>query len=359
MLLFVGDKSAGYWTEEPAKVNQQNVEYVESNLNIKNQTNEILRMRQEEVKYVVYDLEQYSVNATEIADEILNIYRAGNAEPIFLATSFLPSSELVVKLQQRGFNKFIFAFSDVEKKTELEKCMNGYYNATSPEQLLDIPVEEQDTTKRNRVTISVGGAYPRMGTTTLAVQLVKYLLYCGKKACYIEMNSSGFVQMLQEVYELEELVQDKGKVRYGSVDMYYRQDLIPEILHMDYEYFVYDYGAFKSPDFNKISFLEKDIKLMTVGSNPGELQSATELIGNIFYQDIKYVFNFTSSADQADLLEMMGDKAGDTFFLDYCPDMFHYVPADFYTKIFPSVVPEEVSETPKKSWWRFGKNGKI
>lgn len=350
MLLFVGDKTVGYWVEEPAHMNQQSVEYVPANMSIKNQTNDILRLRSEEVKFVVYDLEQYSVNATEIADEILNIYRAGNAEPIFLATSFLPSSELVVKLQQRGFNKFIFEYTDSEKKEELEKCINGYYNASSPKQLLPVQEEEQLLMPRSLIKISVGSACPRMGATTIAMQIVKHLLFCGKKACYIEMNSSGFLVNLQEVYSPDLVDEELGKVCFQNIDMYYRQDRIPDILHMDYEYFVYDYGSFKSPDFNKISFLEKDIKVMAVGSNPGELQLSTELIGNVFYQDIKYIFNFTAPSDQEDLLDMMEDKREDTYFAEYCPDMFHYVPANYYEKLFPKVV-AAVDKPKKKSWW--------
>lgn len=47
---------------------------------------------------------------------------------------------------------------------------------------------------------------------------------------------------------------------------------------------------------------------MILGSNPGEIQSSTELIDNIFYQNVNYIFNFTAKADQEDLLAMMGKK---------------------------------------------------
>ena len=358
MLLFVGDKTVGYWVEEPAKINEQSVEYVPADHHIKNQTNDILRIRKEAVKFVVYDLEQYTINATEIADEILNIYRAGNAEPIFLATSFLPSSELVIKLQQRGFNKFIFAYADSERKAELEKCINGYYNTTSPKELLPIKEEENIVAARKRVMVSVGGACERMGVTTIAMQLVKHLLYCNKKACDIEMNSSGFINDLLEAYNPEVVDDERGKVTFGNVDMFWRQDLIPDILHMEYDYFIYDYGSFKHPDFNKISFLEKDIKVMILGSNPGEIRCATELLRNIFYQDIQYIYNLTSIADQEDILELMEDKADHTYFAEYCPDMFHYVPAAYFEKIFPQVEYEKEEKPKKKPWWR-KRNGKI
>ncbi len=444
MLLFIGDQTNGYWIEEPARVNGQSVEYVDANINIKNQTNDILRIRPEKVNYIVYDLEQYGINATEIADEIYSIAQAGNAEPIFIATSFLPTSELVQQLQRndleqyginateiadeiysiaqagnaepifiatsflptselvqqlqrRGFNKFIFPYDESLRKDELEKCINGYYNQKSPEQLLDIKKEDISLSAKNKVSIGIAGACTRIGTTTHAIQIVKHLLYCGKKACYIEINGTGFVRDLLEAYmperactrigttthaiqivkhllycgkkacyieingtgfvrdlleaympesvneekglvsfenvdlyyrqdlipeilhmdyeyyvydygtfsdqDFNKISLEKGLVSFENVDLYYRQDLIPEILHMDYEYYVYDYGTFSDQDFNKISFMEKNVKVMVLGSKPNEIQKSTQLITSVFYQDIYYLFNFTAKADQDDLRE--------------------------------------------------------
>lgn len=358
MLLFVGDDIVGYWVEEPSKLNGESVEYVKSSLDIKEQTNEILRSRNEKINYVVYDLEQYSISAAEIVAEIYNIYQAGNAEPIFLATAFLPSSDLIVRLQERGFNKFIFEYSDGKKKSELEKCMNGYYDVQKPENLLD--VAEKITIQKKRTMIGVGGACQRMGTTTQAMQLVKHLLYCGKKACYIEVNSTRFIQELLNTFEVEEHNENVGKVRFSNIDLYYRQELIPEVLQMDYDYYVYDYGVFNSKDFNKVSFLEKDIKIMVLGSNPGELQKSTELIDSVFYQNVNYIFNFTAPSDQEDLVANMGDKGQQTYFMNYCPDMFIYVPAKYYDYIFEQIG-DDFSEKPndtKKSKWPWGRKKK-
>ena len=97
--------------------------------------------------------------------------------------------------------------------------------------------------------------------------------------------------------------------------------------------------------------MEKDIKIMVLGSNPGEIQSSTELIDNIFYQNVNYVFNFTSKADQEDLLAMMGEKADVTYFSEYCPDMFTYIPAAYFEKVFPQLKVIDVKKK-KRMWWR-------
>lgn len=59
--------------------------------------------------------------------------------------------------------------------------MNGYYNTVNPEQLLDIPVESQNVGTKRKIMVGVAGACCRMGVTTQAMQIVKYLMSCGKK----------------------------------------------------------------------------------------------------------------------------------------------------------------------------------
>lgn len=346
MLLFVGRAERGYWAEEPAKINGEAIEYIDENNDIRKQTNDILRRRNEKVNYVIYDIEQYGITTAIIANEIKNIYLAGNAEPVFLATEFLPTSDLVIKLQEKGFNKFIFSFTDTDKKNELEKCMNGYYDIQRSDKLMDI--EEKNSTQKERITVGVGGACHRMGTTTQAMQLVKHLLFCGKKACYVDLNGGNFIVDLLNTFDVEEHDDVLGKVKYSNVDLYYKQEMIPEILQMDYDYYIYDYGVFDSQDFNKISYFEKSIRIMVLGSNPGELHKSTEVIDNVFYQDVIYVFNFTSPADQEELLENMGEKRNCTYFMDFCPDMFVYAPSNHYNKILKITGQYPINKKNKK-----------
>lgn len=95
---------------------------------------------------------------------------------------------------------------------------------------------------------------------------------------------------------------------------------------------------------------------MILGSNPGEIQSSTELIDNIFYQNVNYIFNFTAKADQEDLLAMMGEKADVTYFSEYCPDMFTYVPAACFEQLFPKLETTNIKRRKNKSkakwWWK-------
>ena len=73
------------------------------------------------------------------------------------------------------------------------------------------------------------------------------------------MNPNGFVQAHEQNFECIHDAQ-LGKVQYQDVDLYYKQEHLVEILSMDYDYYIYDYGTYQDRDFNKTSFLEKDLK---------------------------------------------------------------------------------------------------
>ena len=75
---------------------------------------------------------------------------------------------------------------------------------------------------KERIRIGVAGACHRMGTTDLSLQLVKYLQLKGYKACYVEVNATGFVEQHERTFNT---VHDTylGKVTFENVEMYYKR----------------------------------------------------------------------------------------------------------------------------------------
>ena len=71
MILFVGSEEKGHFIREVAKSYQWNAAFVHPKLDIFSQVQEILQYP--DCKVIVYDVEQYVMNAQEIADEIRKI----------------------------------------------------------------------------------------------------------------------------------------------------------------------------------------------------------------------------------------------------------------------------------------------
>ena len=68
---------------------------------------------------------------------------------------------------------------------------------------------------------------------------MKYLIYSGYKACYIEMNEHKWVEALVEAYEDVEVDPVNGKATYRGIDMYYKMEKLPDILQQDYDCLLY------------------------------------------------------------------------------------------------------------------------
>ena len=72
-------------------------------------------------------------------------------------------------------------------------------------------------------------------------------------------------------------------------------------------------------DFNKTSFLEKDVRICEWNYSI-EMDETETILRNEYYSDIMYVFNFVSEREKKDVLEFMENKAERTFFTVYSPD---------------------------------------
>jgi hypothetical protein len=105
--------------------------------------------------------------------------------------------------------------------------------------------------------------------------------------------------------------------------MFCRTDRLQEVLNLDYDYLVFDYGVAGENGFNKISFLEKEQQIFVVGSKPGgEFEKTYDVIKNNFYNNVFYIYNFVAEGEQEDIKELMGEKAGVTFFAAEARDPF-------------------------------------
>ena len=101
--------------------------------------------------------------------------------------------------------------------------------------LIETIAEHSDNSVGKQIVIAIGGCCDRIGTTTQALQLVKYLQFMGHRACYIQYNHSGydFVGRTKDILQLEDGDNDIGRVTFANVDMYAAPEHIAEIKAWD------------------------------------------------------------------------------------------------------------------------------
>ncbi|MFV0527188.1 MAG: hypothetical protein ACK5MN_00475 [Lachnospiraceae bacterium] len=341
MILFVGEEDKGYFAREVAGMKQIEYKSVAAQSRIAFHMNEVLS---EHPKYIIFDIEQYIDDAETLSSEIIRIQRAKKAEVIIYAPGFNKEQAVIEALYKKGIIFFIFSTNMGLAKQELERALEGYYVEPEEEIIRRDPMSYRDTVK-----IGVAGARDRIGTTTQALQLVKHLQTLGYRTCYVEVNHTEYVKQHEQLVEcIHE--PELGRVTYADIDMYYKQDNLLEILNQEYDYYVFDYGTYTGQDFNKTSFLEKDLRIFVMGMKASEAQASTAVISNEYYKDVEYVFSFVSEAEREDVLEVMEDRADRTGFAVYVPDPFEYMPNDrLYAQLLPAIKKKKVKAKDKRN----------
>ncbi len=339
MMLFVGAKDRGYWLEE-----------IHANVEIHGYTAHIASARDamlaKPYDYIVVDMEQLLDAASDIVEDLARLQAVIAGRVIIYAPGYSPESELVQEAHRHGLDLLVLAPMLGSQKQELRQAMEGHpYNLprvadhvdNSPaipagwqqEERPEVPAVDQNKEPKS---VAVCGCCSRIGTTTQALQIAKYLTYQGYKACYIECNDLRYVERLATLYGAPHN-QELGLVSYEGLDLYYRPSKLPEICTRGYDYLVRDFGTWQSV----FGYLRADYKLVVCGSKPNEFEPLGQVLQQtILYDEIWYIFSFSAEEERAELLDMMDDRANRTIFAPYAPDPFVFLAdgAKAYQPIF-------------------------
>ena len=171
--------------------------------------------------------------------------------------------------------------------------------------------------------IHIAGTMPRIGTTTVAMQLILFLQRLGYKAAYVEMNSQDYIWGVTALYA--DCIKDKlpGKVTYNGVELYSKERL-PELISggTHYDYIICDFGNIPAKSFDAQEFSDCSAMIIVAGVKPNEVFQTNQALKEPILSDAVYVFSFINKADEGDVLEMMQEKAAVTAFMPYAPDPF-------------------------------------
>ena len=185
--------------------------------------------------------------------------------------------------------------------------------------------------KINKLKIAVCGTCSRMGATTQAFLIANYLVKYKFNTCYIEANGKNSLSNIKNFYEVS--VDDKNKkISYKGLDIFANITLedLPNILSMNYEVFVFDYGEFLNT-FEE-SFASADIRIVVSGAKFWE----EKYIRNVFkicntYKDINFIFNFVDEDEQDFILKNM--EGLKVYFSQYAPNIFKVYNEKIYKHI--------------------------
>lgn len=365
-ILFVGNRVDGYFAEELAASRGSVYHQIDiKSSDIRKTTNDILAyihsQKNLSVDFIIYDADRYINEAAEIAAEIRGLVRTIEAKPIIYMPSFLPESELVRALYAHDIHQFIFGGSSYELKEQLERNMTGFFDANERKELAEIRrLQEEEASRILQFhTIGIAGAQNRVGTTTQALQIVKYLQHMGHRACYVEMNSIRYFDMsgkdgsdrqvsFTEKYRLWTEGSSETKVSFNGIDLFFGPEGISESMKQGYDYYVYDYGSVTDRDFDRTAFLKDDIQIFTGGAKPSEFDYLLRMLDIPVFLDACLLLSFVPEKEEESILRLLHEyriKRGNNrnrpiMFCDYCPDPFVFSSPEKYMKVIPMEMTE-------------------
>ncbi len=191
--------------------------------------------------------------------------------------------------------------------------------------------------------INIAGVIPRMGTTTLSLQLVRFLQESGYDACYVEMSRQDYIWGVMNIYAGVSMDRATGKTICMGIPMFpcERMEALREGKPA-YDYIVCDFGNLSDTTFHKQQFIGGDCGILVCGNKPNEIFRTEDAIADPVLEDAVTVFNFTDPSDQAEIRAMMMDRGGTTDFMPYIPDPFHtgkeYAKEDFFQRLMDLVM---------------------
>lgn len=297
---------------------------------------------QSEFSTYVIDLDYLIAEPQEILQTFQKLKEVSTAECIFFASGFSSSSTIVQGLRNIGFKRYITAETIGDMQQQLEDCLNGKDNAADLDKLeraksIRLPEKEETgkpVSSKIYKTVGICGTQHRIGTTTMAIQLVKYFQYSGLKSCYIEANDHKHVLSIPTLYEVEQHDKGIGKIRFEDTDYFYDLLKISEVLSLPYDVYVYDFGVLSGDHI--YSFLEKDCKILVGGTLSWELDGVHQAMELLDEKNIQYLFNFTPKSIRNELERYMRDKADSTYFSELIPNVFslHLANKTIYESLF-------------------------
>lgn len=182
-------------------------------------------------------------------------------------------------------------------------------------------------------TIAVAGCISHIGATTQAIQAVQVIKENGLKACYIEMNRTGYLDNVLALYAQAE--DRKSFIRFSGIDMY-KKNYAKSVVKQSWDYVIRDYGPANVGSFEEASYAEQPLKIVVCGSKPNEIFKTQDLLRDPIYDDAFFIFSFVPEEERVDLLSLMGDRSEKTFFSGIILDPYGVTPDS--KKIFQKIL---------------------
>ena len=284
---------------------------------------------------------------------------------LIMAEGYSPKSSIIIEAAQNGVSYFMLTDVGAERNRIFVDALAGVKNVydvldrTKSEHAEEYENKQQAARNAranyNSISVAVASCMPRIGCTSTAIQLIKYLFYREKTACFLDFSGTGYTEKCAQYYNTDSEDYEHHRITLDGIDMYY--DISAEIMSFidlqNYDFLIYDMGNISDNPQKQTEFLQKKYRIIVTGNKPNENEALISMKNSIYKTKISYIYNFIPVADRESILEDVEATEGKCYFLPYMDEVFSLVKESvpLFNEIFLSelpVVPKEQAEEGKK-----------
>lgn len=325
-ILYYGEKEKEFYFSDYAR--SQNLSVETNRVVTFSIESEISTILSAEPKELILDADCI-IDDGVCAEKLAKVSGAIGCKVILIAIGYSATkSALLKRFILEGISDFVTAPVLGRAKAEYQAIHEGKVLLADADKLdiqkeaaaKDILAGAAEDKEKELLTIAVCGCCERIGTTTLALQIAKYMGLQGRKVAYLERNRTGFVEATREAYKCDE-DESLAKVSIDGVDLFYDLAMIKRIMREGYDCLIYDYGV--GGNDNIVSILEQQEIFVCCGLKNKELAGTYAALRRFLHSEasIYYCFNYVHPDAYEQTLSMMDRNRSKTFFMGYTPEM--------------------------------------
>ncbi|EKQ55174.1 MULTISPECIES: hypothetical protein [unclassified Clostridium] len=273
--------------------------------------------------YFAIDLKALKDTENEIIEAITAFKAMYDSRIIIFAEGLKREDEIISRLIEEKIYNVIISKEIQEIKDEILKCLSNIGKTEEDWNIKGIH-ENQYTFNYKNIKIAVAGVSSRVGTTTTAFNMARFLFNIGAKVSYTEANDSDHLKEIAAYYEFLKI---ENYYRYKGVE-YYPNKQFPN----DVNYQIFDLGSLNKG--NIAIFKSCNIKILCSGSKPYELIETYETTNSV--KDFNYNILFTSVSNEENfkIRKSFVNRKDNIHFLKYSPSLFdEKINEDIYKEI--------------------------
>ena len=290
--------------------------------------------------YFVIDLKALKDTEDEIVEAISAFGSMYSSRVILFAEGLEGSSPLLSRLIDLKIYNIITSTGYDDIKEEMLLCISpegkSLRSAIKSKYFMQDDIRAKDKGKYSflckDIKIAVVGVERRVGTTTIAFNLVSYLVSAGAEAAYVEANKHGHLATLPSFYK--GMAAHEDFLEYQGV-RYYFSGRFPG----ENNFIVIDFGALF--ECRTQALKQCDLVLVCGNAKPYEIEGVK--LGLATISDIKpqLILSHVPSKDQEMIRSLLKVSKAPVHFYEYVPDLFDGISN---SSLFLEILKDYISE---------------